>query len=178
MQLRFSLCLGHPVVVDGELELLGTLSGILIHPDTGKVEGFFVRAGGWLTAHPLFLSTADILRMTTRVYVRSHEVLSPVEDRVRLQSLLSDSRSFIGQVIRTEDGEYLGRCMDVQFDTLHFMVEWFFPKKFWRWGIPLPLSDVIEVRKDGIIVRDGKSVVDVKETKVEVPILPQIPEAA
>ena len=33
--------------------------------------------------------------------------------------------------------------------------EWFFHPRFFRPGVALPISDVVEIRKDAIIVRDG-----------------------
>ncbi len=154
MHVRFSHCVGAPVVEDGTEEFLGSLSGILIHPDTGAIEGFFVKVSKFFGGEELFLSGLDIVRWGTRIAVSSSDVLSPVEDRIRLQTLLSDPRPILGQRIRTESGENLGRCRDVQFDTEAMRIEWLFPKRFVYSGVALPVSEIVEVREDGIIVRD------------------------
>jgi len=175
MQLRLSSCIGLPVVENTDLEAIGTLSGILIHPDTAKIEGFFVHGGG-IGGGNLFLSALDIQRFSTRVYVRDADMVSPAEDRVRLQPLLEDGRTVLGQKIKTECGQYLGKCMDVQFNTAHFLVEWLFPKHLWRWGIAIPVTEILEVRRDAIIVRNPTPVAE--ELQESPPLLPQIPDIA
>lgn len=154
MHVRFSSCIGLPIVEDGDHYVLGFLSGILIHPDTGKIEGFLVHAEGVAGQHNLFCGSRDILRWGTRIYVRSADVLAPVEDRIRLQPLLDDPRTVLDQHIQTESGGKLGKCKDVQFNTDSMHIEWLFPKKWFRWGVALPVSEIVEVRNDAIIVRD------------------------
>lgn len=175
MHVRFSVCRGMLVVEEGTELQLGTLQGILIHPDTGKIEGCFVRVAGVLRSELLFVSSLDVLRFGARVYVRSSEVLSPIEDRIRLQPLLEEGRTILGQRIRTEGGRTLGRCRDVQFDTKRFVIEWLFPQRFWRWLGPLPASDIVEVRREAVIVRDP--VVKVRERE-EAPLLERLPDVA
>ena len=146
MHIRFTSCIGTPVLEEGGEHALGALSGILLDPDTGKIEGFFV--------DDLFCSALDIVRWGTRVYLRDSSVLAPPEDRIRLQPLLGDPRSVLGQKIRTESGASLGRCADIQFNTDAMHIEWIFPRKFFRWGIALPVADVLEVTPAAIIIRD------------------------
>lgn len=178
MHLRFSTCNGVPVVEDGSGSSVGRIIDILIHPDTGKVEGFFVHVPGGYPHESLFLSTYDIMRWGTAVHVRTHEMLAPLEDRERLKPLLDDHRTFLKQKIRTEGGRKLGRCADVQFDTDDWHVEWIFPKRYFRWGVPLPIVEVIEVRKDAIIVRNQTKLAKEKVPPEPVKILKQISEIA
>ncbi|TSC60802.1 MAG: hypothetical protein Greene041662_34 [Candidatus Peregrinibacteria bacterium Greene0416_62] len=155
MHVRLSTCLGAGVS-DRSGEAIGVLSGIVAHPDTGKVEGIFVGvpAGILATANP-FCAAADIAHWGVTIQLSSRDALSPIEDRIRLAPLLVEGRTILGQTIRTENGRILGRCKDIQFDTEKMRIEWLFPKKFFRWGIALPASDIIEVRRDAVIVREG-----------------------
>lgn len=180
MQLRLSSAVDTPVVAEDDGQIAGQVAGILIHPDTAKIEGFFVRAPG--AGRALFLSAADILRWTDRVTVAREEVLSPVEDRVRLRELLEDPRPLLGQRIRTKSGRSLGRCRDVQFDLTHFALTWIFPRRFLRWGVPLPATQILEVRRDAIVVRDQGPATEGSEEPSEnleaTSIIPPVPEAA
>lgn len=155
MHVRLTTCLGAGVV-DRSGEAVGALSGIFLHPDTGKVEGVFVAvpSGMLATEHP-FCTAEDIVHWGAMIQIGSRDALSPVEDRIRLAPLLAEGRTILRQPIRTENGRTLGICKDIQFDTEKMRVEWLFPKKFFRWGIALPISDVVEVRKDAVIVREG-----------------------
>jgi len=154
MHVRFSSVLGHPVSESETGDIVGMLSDILIDPDTGKIEGFFVDSGGLMASQPLFLSVLDIVHWGTRIVVRERDVLCPLDDLVRLQSLLDDERSFLGQTMMMESGSVIGVCKDVQFDTKRMKVEWLFPKKWMRWGVALPVSEIVEVKKEAIIMRD------------------------
>ena len=152
---------------EGGDQILGTIAGILILPDTGKIEGFFVHAQGILGVETVFCSTVDIVRWGTRVYVNSHTALAPAEDRIRLQSLLQDPRTVLNQKIRTEAGTHLGRCKDVQFNTESMHIEWLFPKKWFRWGVALPVSDIVEITPEAIITKDPMKKQYIKEQNKE-----------
>lgn len=154
MHLRFSSCKGLPVFDEATGAVLGAVSGILIHPDTAAVEGFFVGVQGFLQSKELFLASPDIVHWGTRIRVRSEDSLVEAEEIVRLQTLLEDGRTVLGQKMVTESGVLLGVCTDVQIDTKLLQTEWLFPKKLWRWRRAVPVSAVVEVRTDAIIVRD------------------------
>ncbi|OGJ59802.1 hypothetical protein A2881_00855 [Candidatus Peribacteria bacterium RIFCSPHIGHO2_01_FULL_55_13] len=155
MHVRLTTCRGASVV-DRAGELLGTLSGVFLHPDTGKVEGIFVAVPAGLTGteHP-FCAFEDIIHWGAVVQISGRDAFAPLEDRIRLAPVIASGRTVVGQPIRTESGRLLGTCRDVQFDTEKMRVEWLFPRRFFRPGVALPISDVVEIRKDAIIVRDG-----------------------
>lgn len=144
-----------PVASEDTQESLGSLSDICIHPDTGVVEGFFVRTPSIFGGEDLFLATADIRHWGTRIRVVNGDVLGAIEDRVRLTTLLSEGRMILGARMITKSGQRLGRCRDVQFETKTFRLEWLFPRTFFRWGIPVPLTSIVEVKREAIVVRDG-----------------------
>lgn len=154
MHVRFSTVVGLPIIEDGSEEEIAYLSHILIHPDQGKVEGFFVRIPGFFKAEELFLSAMDIAHWGTVIRVRDAAVFSSLEDLIRLQSLYEEQRPVLNQTIVSEAGRLMGTCRDVQFDTGQFMLEWIFPRKWFRWATPLPASSIVQVRTDSIVVKD------------------------
>lgn len=172
MHLRFSTCVGVAVLDEATDEPLALISGVLVHPDTGKIEGFFVRTPGMFRGQELFLASQDIAHWGMHVRVRHADALSPLEDRIRLTTLLEDGRTVLGQTIVNESGVRLGTCADIQFDTTHFMLEWLFPKLLWRWKPPVPASAIVEVRAQQIVVRDAK----VKEPSRPMKVLKKIDE--
>lgn len=162
MHLRFSSILGYEVGDEETGEVLGKVRGILVHPDTGKVEGFFVRTRGMFSV-PLFLASMDIRRWGSRIHVRHHDVLVPIGEHIRLQSLLEEKRPVLGQLIRTERGKTLGHCRDLEFDTEQSILLRLYLRRFFREAPPIPASDILEVRRDAIIVRDPKRPQPAKE---------------
>ena len=144
-----------PIVTENGDIVIGQISGIFLNPDTGVVEGFFVQTGGMFGAEDLFLASQDIRHWGTRVRILSEDMLSPPEERVRLEAIAAENRPLLGQTIVTKSGTRLGRCRDVQFETKTFRLEWLFPRGWLRWRLPVPVSAIIEVKKEAVIVRDA-----------------------
>lgn len=150
------MVIGMPVVEDQADTTLGIVSGILLHPDTGVVTGFFVRDLRIFGGSEHFLGVADIIGWGTVIHIRSEDRLVLPEDIVRLSALLQDSRRILGQKIVTKKTKRtIGVCQDVQFDTRHFQLEWLFPRAWWFFAkTPVPASDIILVTKDAILIRE------------------------
>lgn len=167
MHLRFSHCMGMPVLEEGSDMVLGSISGILIEPDTGKIEGFFVGQDN-------FVAQGDIARWGARLYVRFASAVAPANDRIRLQQLLSDPRTVLDQKIRTESGQYIGRCSDVQFSTKSMHIEWIFPRKWFREKTAVPVSSIVEVTPQSIIIKDLRPLAPVHKEIKQTTVLPEI----
>ena len=159
MQTRFSSCIGMEIVEESTEEVLGFVLDVLIHPDKGRVMGFY-------TGIHSYLSGFDIVNFGNRITVRDHHAICDPTEIIRLQPLLEDRRRLLGQRVRTEKGKWLGRCKDVQFDTESMHITWLFPKRFFRWGRSIPVREILEVRKDAIIVQEpGMAQVEIDEEK-------------
>ena len=177
MHVRFSSCRGIAVLIDHTHEFVGHVDDLLIHPDTGKIEGFYVQVPRFLYSETFFLTSVDVVRFGTHVYVSDFESLCQPDDIVRVQEILEDDRRILWQKIVTESGVKLGRCMDVQFNTESMRCEWLFPRKWGHWGVALPLSEIVEVQPEKIIVRD--TAVFAKETgEVPVDVFDKVPAEA
>lgn len=149
------MCVGMPVHEDGLREPIGSIDGILLHPDNGRVEGFFVAVPGFFDRQRLFLSVNDVEHFGRRVTVRDAETLSQLDDHVRLLPLMNDPRRILGQPMVTDAGRPLGRCADVQFDTNAFQLQWLFPKRFFLfWGPAISAQMIVEVKREEIVVRE------------------------
>lgn len=183
MHVRVSTCLGMPIRAEDTEEVIGTVRGILLHPDHGTVEGFFVRVPGLFSSSSLFLSAFDIAHFGRTIIVRDHDRVAPASDFIRVQPLLSDPRTILGQRIRTESGLFLGHCRDIQLETGSMRFTWLFLKRWFRWRDPIAVSEIVEVRPEAVIVRDPPALVKEKvkaaaEKATLVPLLPEMPEGA
>lgn len=155
MHVRFSMVRGTPVVDEQTQQPLGMLEGVLVHPDTGAVLGFFVYGIGYLEGQQLFLASSDILSWGTRVHIRSEDRLSPPDELVRLQSLLQSPRTVLGQkIIIKKTRVVVGTCVDIQFDTRHFQIEWLFPKKWFVERRAVAASDIVEITNAAILISE------------------------
>jgi uncharacterized protein YrrD len=170
MHLRSSAAIGTFVVDDSTQQPVGVLGEPVIDPDTGRILGFFVFSAR-VGMGELFLQSMDIISWGTRVHIKNDDCLGPPDDFVRLQRMFDDPRTFLGQQIRTEKMQrVLGRCVDVQFNTHHFQVEWLFPRRFFMNRQPIPATDIVEVTPEAIIVREP-----IRATKEVVPQPEQAP---
>ena len=156
MQVRWLSVRGMPIIEDEAHSTVGLLLDVLIEADTGVILGFFVGSLQSFTAEPLFLSTLDIVSWGTKIHVRNISRLAPASEFIRLQKYLEDSRSFIGQKMYIEQTKKcLGKCIDVQFDTRHFHIQWLFPRRlFFFLGQPVAASEIVEVTEKGIWIAD------------------------
>lgn len=177
MRIRFTAAIGTPVLEEDGAEPVGTLSGILVHPDTGVVEGVFVTLPGFFGGSTTFLLSIDILHWGLRILIRDRSVFCDPREIVRLQSIVDDGRTVLGQPIRTESGKTMGRCADIQLSSKAYRLEWIFPRKFFRWGRPIRATQIVEVTPEAIVVKDAVAPVTVEEQETEVPVIPQV-EAA
>ena len=175
MHVRLSTCLGMPIRAEDTEEVVGTVSGILLHPDRGTVEGFFVRASEFLSSSSLFLQTFDIAHFGRFILIRDHDRIAPPADFLRVQPLLADPRAILGQHIRTESGLALGRCRDVQFETGSMRLEWLFPKRWFKWRDPIAAREIVEVRPEAIIVRDPPALATEQAQPVLASLIPEVP---
>lgn len=175
MHLLRSTAIGTEIIDNVDHRIHGVVSDILIDADHGKVTALLIRRFG--TPDLCAVQTQDIESWGNRVHVRDAEVIGEIADFVRLESALGDTRTFVGQAIRTKSGQKLGRCIDVQFRSDTFDLEWIFPVKyFFLKGLALPVSEILEVTPAAIIVKDQGPKAEVvpeeevlEEPKIEVP---------
>ncbi len=171
MHVRLSSSLGLPIVEQQEEKAVGNLSGVLINPDSGKIEGFYISVKKFVGTNEMFISYLDVLKWGTKIQIKDSDVIAPAEDRVRLASLLKDPRRVINQIVKTKSGKKLGVCKDIQFDTDKMQLTWIFPKRLFGWGIAVPATEIIEVTEKEILVKDMEVP---KEQKEEVDALDKV----
>lgn len=157
MQLRYSTCLGREIIEDTTGEVVGFVSGALVHPDKGDILGFYVKKPGFGGSDGWYLSGLDMVRIGTQVHIQNAEAIGDPSEIVRLQTILEDPRRFLGQKIRTEAGRLVGRCADLQFDADTLHITWLFPRRWWRWKMAVPIQEVVEVTQRAIVIRDEEA---------------------
>ncbi|MBT3834868.1 hypothetical protein HOF56_01325 [Candidatus Peribacteria bacterium] len=152
MHLLYSDTIGTEIIDDIDHQIQGKVADILIEPDRGKIIALLVVIPG--TSEIYALQTQDISSWGNRVHICDSDVLGPATDFVRLQDILNDPRTVIGQKIKTESGFLVGKCIDLQFEVTTFMIEWIFPRKFFFRKLSLPASDILEITENEILVKD------------------------
>lgn len=107
--------LGAKVLEFDSGDLLAMISGIIVDPDTGMVEAFWVKPAT-LPVKNAILRVSDIVELKKNLYIKSDRVLAQAEDVIRISEILEDGRTFLGNVVQNEAGESYGTCVNLTFD--------------------------------------------------------------
>ncbi len=170
----FKSMVGAKVLGEDSGDLLAMVSDIIVNPDSGMVEAFWVKP----TTLPLksaILKTSDILEFKKNLYIRSDRVLAQAEDVIRINEILEDGRQFIGSHVQNEVGESYGRCDDLSFDSDSYALKQIHSSKSILGIITLDerifsYENIIKVLPEIILVKDDATE---KET-----VIVTTPEAA
>src|SRR3990172_442959 len=106
MLLQASQLAGLPVGATDTQERVGTVSRVVIDPDSGQLLGFLVKTG--LLGGEKVLSFHDVTSVDhASVLVRAPEVVLPTKEVTPIQKVLADHRPVLGQKAVTEGGTSL-----------------------------------------------------------------------
>ncbi|MFH0837757.1 MAG: hypothetical protein V1880_00635 [Patescibacteria group bacterium] len=155
-------------------DFLAMVSGIIVDPDSGMVEAFWVKPAT-LPYRNAILKISDILEFKKNLYIKSDKVLAQAEDLIRISEILEDGRTFLGNSVRNEAGDSYGKCVNLAFDTKTYALRQIYSRKSALGLITLDerifsYNSIIRVLPEMILVND-----DV--TKKEV-LMATTPEAA
>jgi len=108
--------IGAPVVSSEDGELLAVIRDVIIHPDTGRIEGFWVKSLTLPIRNAVILSDS-ILEWKKNVYIKDDREIAEAEDIIKISELFSRNTFFIGNSVISESGLRLGKVYDLDFDT-------------------------------------------------------------
>ncbi|MBU0706201.1 hypothetical protein KJ657_04420 [Patescibacteria group bacterium] len=155
-------------------DLLAMVSGIIVDPDTGMVEAFWVKPAT-LPVGNAILRISDILEFKKNLYIKSDKLLAQAEDVIRISEILEDGRAFLGNAVQNEAGHSYGTCVNLAFDTKTFALKQIYSRRSILGLITLDerifsYNNIIKILPEMILVNDDA-------TKKEV-IMATMPEAA
>jgi len=112
----FSQILGTPVVGHEDGALLAMIRDIIIHPDTGKIEGFWIKSLSLPVNNAILLSDS-ILEWKKNIYIKDVREIADADDVIKISEILSRQTDFIGNLVVNESGKNVGQVYDLDFDT-------------------------------------------------------------
>ena len=162
--------IGTHIVREEDGEVLALLKDIIINPDTGKIEAFWVKPMN----HPFsdaILLTDDIIEWKKHIYVKDEKAISSPGDIIRIEEILSRNSLFIGNRVRTKKGENIGFVYDLEFDDRKFYLKKLYTQKIFlifRYDLRLFFYEsIIEVLPEAIVVKDTVKKAEEKATAKE-----------
>ncbi len=160
--------IGAKVVRQEDGQVLAVVFGLIIHPDTGKVEALKVKALDPRIRNAVVLA-GDILEFKTKVYVNNENDVAEEEDIIRITDIISRNTPFFGNKVKNEAGEYIGKVYDLEFDTKSFYLKQIYTEKsflIFKYNPRIFSYDsIIKAEPDYILVKDTQEVEEKAEAR-------------
>ena len=112
----YSQIIGTHILRHEDGEVIALLQDLIIHPDTGKIEGFWVKPLT-LPFRSAVIQSDSILECKKNIYIKDEREIAEPEDIIRISELLSRNTLFIGNHVKNKSGDGLGSVHDLDFDT-------------------------------------------------------------
>ncbi len=164
--------LGAKVLEFDSGDLLAMVSGIIVDPDSGMVEAFWVKPTT-LPVKNAVLRVSEIVELKKNLYIKSEKVLAQAEDVIKINEILEDGRTFIGNAVQNEAGDSFGTCVNLTFDTGTYALKQVYSKRSILGLITLDerifsYNNIVKVLPEMILVDDdGKKKESVMATTPE-----------
>ena len=161
---EFNKIIGKPIVGSEDGAYLAVIQDIIIHPDTGKIEGFWVKPLTLPIKNGILQSDA-ILEWKKNIYIKDDKEIAEPDEIIRISEILSRETYFIGNTVKNESDEILGKVFDIDFDSKKlYLKNLHIEKSFLGFNQSqriISYDNIIKVLPEYILVKD------IKEQKVK-----------
>lgn len=158
--------IGTRILDNEEGNLLAVIQDIIIQPDTGRIEGLWVKPLTLPIKNAILQSDA-ILEWKKNIYIKDESKIAEPEDVIKISEILARNTFFIKNQVKNESGRTLGRIYDLDFDTTKLYLRNLYSQKSFigfKYGPRVFSYDsIIKVLPDYILVKDMES----KKVRVE-----------
>jgi sporulation protein YlmC with PRC-barrel domain len=163
MDRYYTQTVGMPIMTEGGYKL-GRVHDIAMNTDTGKIVGFFVDPGGKKVLAPI-----DVIHWGSALTVHDEEAILESEEIHQVMEALKKGIRVIRNRVVTKSGEDLGQVVDFAVNDKFFTLTKLIVAKnflglFYHRKRMIPSLDVIEIKKDRIIVKDPLKTEPLKAT--------------
>lgn len=137
---------------------IGTATKVIFNPNNLQVEGWYVTDKFDNTQ--LILVANEVREIIEQgIVVNDHEVLSPIEDLVRLKPIIELNFEIIGKSVTTESGKKLGKVSDYAIESSGLMVKKIYAsqplvKNLTGGTLSIDRTQIIEITNRRIVVED------------------------
>ena len=164
MERYYSQTVGTEIFTETGLRV-GRVLDVVTDPNTGKIQGFLLAPRGREAISPL-----DVLYWSNRIIVHDSEDILDADEIVKIRKVLELDIPIIRNKVETENGEYLGHVFDYTIDNKLFIMTKILVAKSFLWLFPhderiIAHKNIVEIKKDVIIVKNSGGTVRVREKK-------------
>lgn len=162
MDRYYSQTLGTTVLTTSGMPA-GRICEIVIDPDTGKIAGFLMAPRGEYVIAP-----ADILFWDENIFIHDEEDILQTGEIIKVRQVLENEIPILRSKVYTKKGLFLGKVYDIGINPKLFVMTKIVVAKNIFGLFPyeekiIARGDILEIKKDRIIVKDLEADVPVKE---------------
>jgi uncharacterized protein YrrD len=164
MEKYLSQIVGMPVVSENG-QPLSRILDLCLNTDTGKVVGFLLAPAGQTVIAPI-----DVIDFDNGLIINDQDDIIPANEIHQIAALREKNIRILGNKVITKDGTYLGKVTNYaihsKFLTLTKIIATKSLLGIIRYGrLIIGSKDIIEIKKDGIIVKNLVEPLVVKKLK-------------
>lgn len=156
---QHSKIIGTHVLSHAEGDALAIVEDLIVHPDTGKVEGFWVKPLTLPLKHAV-LPWESVVAWKRNLYVKDDQAMAEPEEIIRISEILSRKTYYIGNKVKTESGKRLGKVFDLDFEEQKMFLRYLFVQKSFLFFSSAPqfihFDSIVQVLPGMIIVKDDE----------------------
>lgn len=149
--------IGMPILSHGEGDHLAILGQPIIHPDTGKIEAFWVKPLTLPFRQGVLLAD-DILEWKKYIYIKNDRAIAEPDEVIRISEILDRGSLFLDNRVVGESGRGYGKVFDLDFDDRIMYLRYLFVRKsFLFMHGPVRIfsyENVLEVQPSQILVKE------------------------
>lgn len=136
-----------------------------------KIEGWYAEVPD--EKEIMILPSGEVRDMIAKgIVVNDHDAITPIEDMIRLKSVLDNDFELIGTTVENEAGVKLGKVHDYSADHQSFYIKKLYVGQsllksvlsFTKPQLIIDRSQIVDVTKDKIIVKDATEKVQSSKT--------------
>ena len=163
MERLYSKIVGMPVFSPESVQPIYIARDMVVDPDSGKVVAIVVDS-----ARGLIITPMDIVSLKHGILIRRKDDVVEMEDVLRVKDIVEDGRELMGKNVETENGERLGKVVDLAIDAKSLILNKIHTARSIL-GIVhhnpriIPAKNIVEVLEDKVIVKDSSGEVVAEE---------------
>ena len=147
--------------------VLTRIRDVIMNVEKGKVVGFLVTSGPQKAISPM-----DIIKWSRSIIIHDTNDIIDVDDVIHIQNALEKNIKIYQKKVMTKDEEYVGKVIDFGIDNRFFeltclvVAKTFLGIFFWDKRL-ISSKDIIEIKKDKIVVKNLVKPVKMKKLQVD-----------
>jgi sporulation protein YlmC with PRC-barrel domain len=161
----YSQIVGTFVIREEDGQIIALINDIIINPDTGKIEAFWVKPVTMPFSNAI-IKSESIIKWGKKIHIQGEGDIAEAEDVIKISEILAQNIYFIGNIVKNEAGATLGKVYDLDFDTEKlYLRQIYSEKRFLIFSYNQRIfsyNAILKATPDHILVKD------VEEKKVKV----------